>query len=142
MTWWFWLLLGLVLLAAEALTPGGFVLLLFGVAAVLLGFVAAAEVVTVAWGQWLLFGVASIGLLVGVRLPLLRHLRPAFPKDVDSITGETAFALSDIAINAFGKAELRGTTWTARNVGASPVTVNERCRVQRVDGLTLYISKE
>src|SRR4029078_2204269 len=35
--WWQWLLFGLVLMVAELATPGGFYLLFFGVAAVIVG---------------------------------------------------------------------------------------------------------
>ena len=45
--------------------------------------------------------------------------------------------MEDIAVDAVGKAELRGTTWNARNVGDKLLTRAQRCRVRRVDGLTL-----
>ena len=32
MLWWYWLLLGLLLLGAEMMTPGGFYILFFGLA--------------------------------------------------------------------------------------------------------------
>jgi membrane protein implicated in regulation of membrane protease activity len=34
MEWWIWILLGLVLLLGEIVTPGGFYILFFGVGAV------------------------------------------------------------------------------------------------------------
>jgi membrane protein implicated in regulation of membrane protease activity len=142
MTWWLWFLLGMALLLAEALTPGGFVLLLFGVAALAVGLLAGTGIVLAAWGQWLLFGLFSIALLAGLRVPLMRRLRRPQSKDVDSMIGETAFTLTEIGVNDFGKAELRGTTWSARNVGAAALVAGQRCRVTAVDGFTLYISKE
>jgi membrane protein implicated in regulation of membrane protease activity len=42
-------------------------------------------------------------------------------------------------VNAIGKAELRGSTWNARNVGETPITEDQRCRVESVDGLTLSV---
>jgi len=41
-----------------------------------------------------------------------------------------------------GKAELRGTAWTAHNVDARPLVKGQRGRVVRVDGLTLDIRAE
>jgi membrane protein implicated in regulation of membrane protease activity len=41
-----------------------------------------------------------------------------------------------------GKVELRGTTWTAHNDGPVPLARGQRCRVTRVDGLTLGIVAE
>ena len=37
MTWWTWLLLGLVLAALELATPGGFFILFFGLGAIVVG---------------------------------------------------------------------------------------------------------
>ncbi len=37
MIWWYWMLLGLVLLGAEMVTPGGFYILFFGLAALIVG---------------------------------------------------------------------------------------------------------
>lgn len=48
----------------------------------------------------------------------------------------------DLAPGAVGKAELRGTVWTARNEDTRSLTRGERCRVMRVDGLTLSIRSE
>jgi membrane protein implicated in regulation of membrane protease activity len=58
---------------------------------------------------------------------------------VDSLIGETALALEDIAPGAIGKAELRGACWTAHNAGDKPIHRSERPKVERVEGLTLYI---
>ena len=71
MTWWLWILLGLALLGAELLTPGGFYVLFFGVAALIVGLL-----VSLGWGgsqatQWLLFSVGSIGALALFRQRLL-----------------------------------------------------------------------
>jgi inner membrane protein len=51
-------------------------------------------------------------------------------------------AAEDIAANAIGKAELRGTSWTARNVGEKPLARGERCTVERIEGLTIFIRAE
>ena len=37
MIWWYWMLLGIVLLGAEMVTPGGFYILFFGLAALIVG---------------------------------------------------------------------------------------------------------
>ena len=37
MIWWYWMVLGLLLLGLELATPGGFFLLFFGVGALLVG---------------------------------------------------------------------------------------------------------
>jgi inner membrane protein len=92
------------------------------------------------WIQWLLFTVFAVITLLFFRRPLLQWFRRASPvREVDSLVGETATAMDDIAVDAVGKAELRGTAWTARNIGDKPLARAQRCCVERVDGLTLFI---
>jgi inner membrane protein len=95
------------------------------------------------WLQWLLFSVISVGTLALFRRPLLRMVEPASrPHEVDSLVGETAVALDDIQAGAIGKAELRGTAWTARNVGSGALARGQRCKVERVEGLMLFVRSE
>ena len=48
----------------------------------------------------------------------------------------------EIGAGGYGKVELRGTTWNARNAGETPVAADQACRVERVEGLTLWIRPE
>ncbi len=144
MVWWYWMVLGLVLLAAEMTTPGGFYILFFGLSALLVGALAGLEIVNLDWLQWLLFSVIAIGSLLLFRGPLmarLSHGRKAHT-DVDSMVGEVAIPLEPLAAGATGKAELRGTTWTAKNVGPTAFRKGQRGKVTNVDGLTLWITAE
>jgi membrane protein implicated in regulation of membrane protease activity len=50
--------------------------------------------------------------------------------------------MEEIPSNGIGKAEMRGTSWNARNIGDKPLARGERCRVERVDGLTLVVRHE
>ena len=143
MAYWAWLLLGVGLLAIELATPGGFFAFFFAVAGLLVGLLVALGWAGPAWMQWLLFSVISVALLMLLRKPLQARLgldRKARP--VDSIPGEAALALEDIAVGAIGKAELRGTTWSARNGGAGAIVKGQRLRVDRVEGLMLHVHTE
>lgn len=144
MVWWYWLFMGLILAGAEMMAPGGFYLLFFGIAALVVGALAGTGVVQTDWLQWLLFsGLAILSLLL-FRGPLLRmmkeHERHAQP--VDTMVGETAVLLDDLPPGQTGKAELRGTTWSARNVGTSPLAKGQRVTVTKVDGLTLWLKPQ
>jgi len=144
MVWWYWMVLGLALLAAEMTTPGGFYILFFGLSALLVGTMAGLEIVNADWLQWHLFSVIAIGSLLVFRGPLmarLSHGRRAHA-DVDSMVGEVAIPLEALPAGATGKAELRGTTWTAKNVGATAFRKGQRGKVMKVDGLTLWITAE
>jgi len=143
MDWWLWALVGLGLLGLEMATPGGFYVLFFGAGALLVGILVAVGAVQPPWLQWLLFSVFSVLTLVLFRGRLVAwsHAGTAAPP-VDSLLGEIATPMEDIAPDARGKAELRGTAWTAHNVDARPLAKGQRGRVVRVDGLTLDIRAE
>ena len=142
MTWWLWEVLGLALAAIELATPGGFFVIFFGVSAIVVGALALGGLVTTAWIQWALFTVVALAALRLFRQPLMARIRMRDTDDVDSLTGEVAVAAGDIAPGGHGRAELRGTTWTARNVGMTPLRAGQRSRVVAVQGLTIDILSE
>ena len=144
MIWWYWVVLGLLLTGLELATPGGFFLLFFGIGALLVGGLVILGAGGPAWVQWLLFTIFSVAALVFFRTPLLRLMESRTPRsgDVDSLRGEVAVAMDGIPAGGLGRAQLRGTVWTARNLGAEPITPGERCLVTSVDGLTISIRRE
>jgi len=144
MVWWYWMVLGLALLGAEMTTPGGFYILFFGLAALAVGGLAGLGFAQEEWLQWLLFsGLAILSLLV-FRGPLLAWIKTEDVESpaMDSLAGESAIPLEDLTPGGTGKAELRGTTWTAHNAGPALLKKNQRCKVERVEGLTVWITAE
>lgn len=142
MIWWYWIFLGLALAGAEMLSPGGFYLLFFGIASIIVGALAGLEVVTAAWLQWLLFsGLAVLSLLL-LRGPLLRMTQSQPAQEMDSMVGETAVLREDLPPGHTGKAELRGSTWSARNIGTVPLSSGQRATVAKVEGLTIFVTPE
>jgi membrane protein implicated in regulation of membrane protease activity len=144
MLWWFWIIFGLILATMELATPGGFFLLFFGIGAVSVGLLALVDLAGPAWVQWLLFSVVSVLSLLLFRGRLLAsmHANDWMRPRVDALTDDVATTLEAIAPGSIGRVELRGTPWSARNVGGAPLTKGQRCAVQRVDGLTLDIVPE
>jgi hypothetical protein len=144
MQWWLWLVLGLVLVGIELLTPGGFFVIFFGAAAILLGVLGGLGLSGPMWLQWLLFSALSILSLVFFRAPLMRRFRlgESTGPAVDTLVGEVGVVVEPPGADGYGKIELRGATWTARNSGATPLTKGARCRVTRVEGLTLWIESK
>ena len=142
MEWWIWILLGLLLLLAELLTPGWFYIIFFGIGAVVVGVLAGFNAAGPLWFQFILFSILSVLTLWLFREKLLQLTQGERRKNVDSLVGETAVATEEIHLNAVGKAELRGTSWNARNVGDKPLTRGQRCIVERVEGLTIFVRAE
>jgi inner membrane protein len=142
MEWWIWILLGLLLLLAELLTPGGFYIIFFGIGALVVGVLAGFNAAGPLWFQFILFSILSVLTLWLFRGKLLQLTQGERRENVDSLVGETAVATEEIHLNAVGKAELRGTSWNARNVGDKPLTRGQRCVVERVEGLTIFVRAE
>jgi membrane protein implicated in regulation of membrane protease activity len=140
MTWWIWIALGIVLAAIELATPGGFFVIFFGVAAAIVGGLAKAGMIEQAWIQWLTFSAVAVVALRIFRRPLLARLQHGERgRDVDSVVGEIAVAATTILPGDYARVELRGSQWSARNVGVTPIAAGQRSRVVAVDGLRLDI---
>jgi membrane protein implicated in regulation of membrane protease activity len=138
--WWMWFFFGIVLLLAEFVTPGAFYQLFFGVGALVVAVIGMTGLrlpLAVELGTFL---AVSIGTILVLRKPLLEKLGSTTSAKVDRLEGETALAMEKIAVDATGKAELRGAVWSARNVGWTDIAKSERCRVMSTEGLTLCVS--
>lgn len=142
MEWWVWILLGLVLFLTELVTPGGFYFIFFGIGAVVVGVLGGFGAAGPGWFQFILFSVLSVVTLWLFRGKLLKLTEGKPTVDVDSLVGETAVASDDIGVNGYGKVEMRGTSWNAHNIGEKPLRRSERARVERVEGLTLFVCPE
>jgi membrane protein implicated in regulation of membrane protease activity len=141
--WWHWLVLGLLLVVGELATPGGFYLIFFGLAAIVIGLLASVGFAGPVPVQVLAFSALSVALLVLFRARLLRWMQrdPQAPA-IDTLVGEIGTAIDALAPDAVGKVELRGTSWSARNSSESVIRTGERCRVVRVEGLMLHVWPE
>ena len=144
MSWWIWMIGGLLLLLVELATPGSLFWIFFAAGALAVGAALLIWPDMNAALQGILFVIISGVSLALFRKPLLAWLERRSPKvaAVDPIVGEIAVTLSEILPGAVGKAELRGTAWSATNFGASPIPVASRCRVEKVEGLMLWIRGE
>lgn len=143
MVWWLWVLAGIALLAFEVATPGGLFALFFGVGALLTAPLAAMGLSETV--QWFAFSILSLLGLGTLRGPLLRRLqqKPAPSAEIaGELVGEQAVLLTDLPAGGEGRAELRGVPWTARAASGIPLEKGRRCRVERVDGLTLWLRAE
>jgi membrane protein implicated in regulation of membrane protease activity len=140
MAWWMWMILGLALAIAEAHIPMNFFLLAFGIGGLIVGALTGLGWLGEPWTEWLTFTVASIATVV-VAQRMLARAEPVHHR-VDDLRNESAVVIEDVPANGVGRAELRGSTWGARGVDGLALARGTRCRVQRVDGLTLWLQPE
>lgn len=143
MDWWLWVVFGIALLFAESATPGTLYFLFFGVSAAIVGGLTGLGIAPLPWLQWLLFSVIAVLALAVLRNPLRARLNLKTPnRPVDSLVGQVAVVLNEVAAGGVGKVELRGTGWSARTSGGIALHEGQRVVVEKVDGLTLWVRPE
>jgi len=143
MLWWHWLVIGLILVALEMAASGGFYVIFFGIAALAIAGLHVFDAAGPVWVQLLLFSAISVGSLLFFRSRLLKWMQLDQPgKDVDSLVGDTAIPVDDILPGAVGRAELRGTVWSARNQDSATIARGQRCTVVDVDRLMIFLKPE
>jgi membrane protein implicated in regulation of membrane protease activity len=141
MPWWGWIVVGVLMLGGETVADAQFYLVFLGLAAVstgLLGFAGLSGGIAL---QWAIFGGLSVVLLVAFRARVYGHLRGTNAPGHETIVGEVAVAQAAIPIGAMGRVELRGTSWSARNVGVEVIAAGERAQVERVQGLVVDVRR-
>jgi inner membrane protein len=141
MEWWMWLAAGLVLVVAELATPGGFVIIFFGIAALLVGVLALLGIVSSVPMQFLLFSVIAVGSLALLRQRLQSRLQTP-TSNIDSLIGDLAIPQERMSPGVVGRVEVRGSTWSARNTSSVTLDPGQRARVVAVDRLTLAVIPE
>ncbi len=138
MVWWVWVVLGFILLATE-FASGSMHVAFFAVGAFVVGILVGLGLDIPLWGQLLIFTGVSLFAFFFLRPIAVRKLKLDQKKVVDTLVGEQATAMEEIAPQGVGRAELRGTTWSARNVGETVLNRGQRCVVADVEGLTIHI---
>jgi membrane protein implicated in regulation of membrane protease activity len=80
-------------------------------------------------------------LLFRGRLVEAMRTKPV-PTQTDEMVGEIGVAYEEIPAGGVGKVELRGTVWNSRNEDEAPLAQGARCKVVRVEGLSLGVRRE
>ncbi|MGZ8867599.1 MAG: NfeD family protein [Thermoanaerobaculia bacterium] len=138
MAWWIWVLIGFALLGLEFVATT-FHIGFFAAGAFFVAILALAGWDGLLWQELLVFTFVSLAAVFVFRPIVVRKLKLNPSRPVDELVGEHAVAIDEIAVLGRGKAELRGSTWNAHNVGENPITRGQRCTVERVEGLVLHI---
>ena len=138
MSWWIWILIGVVLLGSELATTTMHIGL-FAVGAFVVALLVGVGLDIPLWGQLVIFTAVSIFSFLFIRPWIVRKLGLTKVRVVDSLVGEQAVALDEIGPAGLGKAEMRGSTWSARNIGETSLARGQRCVVAAVEGLVIHV---
>lgn len=144
--WYIWLILAVLFIVAEMFTSG-FVLLWFGIGALVAALLAFTGIVGLPV-QILVFLVISIALTVASRTILERFLMKGSPgrelkTGVDSLPGRIGVVvepskgvMQEAAVRVFA------STWRAFPVaGEEPLQEGEQVQIERVEGASVYVRR-
>ncbi|MBL8201343.1 MAG: NfeD family protein [Chromatiales bacterium] len=140
MAWWSWMVVGMLLLGAELfIIEAEFFLVFIGAAAILTGLLGLAVPTLPEWLQWLVFAGLSVVAMVYFRKRVYRLLRRNVGPLADDMLSERLQLPVGLPVDGTCRVEMRGSTWTARNVGPEPIPPGATVRVVGVDGITLRV---
>ena len=135
----FWLVLLVIVVAAEALTvtmvSTWFALGALG--ALLVGLLGAEL-----WLQALVFGVVSVVTLAMLRPMAKKHFNSRLTRtNVDSVVGKTCLVVAQIDnLQSCGQVKLGDVEWSARSSDGTAIPVGTEVKIDRVEGVKVYVT--
>ncbi len=140
MTWWGWMVIGILLLGAELfIIEADFFLVFLGAAAIVTGLTGIVMPGLPEWAQWLIFAVLAVVSMVLFRKRVYRLLRREVPDMANDMLREHLKLPVGLPVDGTCRVELRGSTWTVRNVGTEAIPPGVNVRIVGVDGVTLRV---
>lgn len=135
----FWLLALVVFGIIEASCP---CLLSVWFAAGSLVAAVASELGSPIWLQVLLFTLVSGTLLACLRPLVRRFFTPKIQKtNADSLVGSQAYVCTAIDnVRSVGQVKINGIEWSARSTDGSPVEAGALVRIDRIEGVKLFVT--
>ena len=138
-----WLLAGVLLIGLELLTPG-FVVIFFGIGALLTGLLSllipglSASLLL----QFLIWGGSSLLSLFALRRFFKRTFRGKEIEDTgqDEFVGQTAEVIEAVTQKKPGRVSFQGTTWKAVTYD-SDLAAGDSVEIMKKENLTLIVSK-
>lgn len=130
--------MGLEMLAVDA----AFYLIFIGVAALIIGLLEPLGVTLGLTAQWIAFAVLALTLMVLFRERLYKKLRGGAVGFEDSTIGSLVDITGDVAPGGSTRVRMRGSEWTAINIGQETIPAGRQARIKEVDGLILKVTSQ
>ena len=140
-----WFLVGLVLVLGEFVTPG-VILVFIGFGAWLVSFTTWLGWTGSLASQMIVFAVASLVLLIGLRrlfkpwLMGFSKTNPDATRDLDEFVGKPVRVTSALAAGVQGKVEFKGAGWTAES--SDTLEPGDTAIITGLDGLCLKVKRK
>jgi len=136
-----WVLIGIGILVLEFFIPSAFFLFVIGISAIISGALLGTAIFPEGNFQWGLFAALLVFNLVFVRKQIAERFLRASPGMKNEFIGAEITAQADIAPGHEGQGNFRGTSWKVRNEGNAVFRAGDVARIERTDGLTMFVSK-
>lgn len=134
---WFWLIVGLIMLGAELVT-GAFVMVFFGLAGLATAALAAVGEDR-AWVLVSFYAFSSLTTMLIFRKHLLRH-RGGKVRQPDE--GNSLILTARLPAKGEGVIQYQGSPWTAINLENEDLEVGSWVKIDRTEGIRLFVRKE
>jgi membrane protein implicated in regulation of membrane protease activity len=141
MAWWAWMIVAAISLAIEMFVlDAQFYLVFFGISAALIGFLGLAGVTMPDWAQWLSLSVLAVVSMLTFRKRAYALVRNRTGHVEERLTiGDRVTVPVRLEPSQTCRVDYRGTSWTARNVDATPIEAGREAVIASVDGLVLMV---
>ncbi len=140
MPWWGWIVIGSFLLGAELLgVDAAFYLMFVGFAAILTGALGLVGINLPDWAQWLTFAAIALSSMVLFRAKLYKRFRGVAEGYGNTLIGELVDVVEDTPSGQRSRVLLRGSEWTAVNVGTGTIEASQAAKVVETDGTILKV---
>ena len=138
MPWWGWIVIGSFLLGAELLgVDAAFYLAFVGFAAIATGLLGLVGLSLPEWAQWLTFAAIALASMVLFRAKLYKRFRGVAVGYGNTLIGELVEVNEDTPSGQRSRVTLRGSEWTAINVGPATIAARQSAEVVEADGTTM-----
>lgn len=133
--------IALGLLIAEIFIPSGFVLLVIGFSFLCTGAMVLIGVSDPVWLQYLICTLFIFAFMVLLRKRLMHLFGLDKPSAYNEIANAEITINEEILPGQIGQGQMQGTSWKVRNTGTSSLMPGDRCKVEKIDGLTVEAKK-
>jgi membrane protein implicated in regulation of membrane protease activity len=141
-TWWGWLVAGIILLIAEAATLGSFFLCFFSFAALCVGGLVSFDLLPELWHQWSVFTALSVFFTIFLRRRIVALLaKDRTPSSREQFVGLTAQTSEAIQPHSQGKGEFQGVSWNLFNTEEVALSAQSNVIIISREGLTLKVKQ-